>query len=91
MNKYNRSDKIVIKLEHIEGTKKNDKYNNHIGDMDVNAIKNTQTNLWHLRYNAPAATPTPLQVQFTNFNRLLDFVSEYYHKRNLKVKDIIDA
>jgi hypothetical protein len=91
MNKYNRSDKIVIKLEHIPGTRKTDKFNNVIGDMNVNAIKNVQTNLWHLRYDPPATMPMSLQVQFTNFNRLLDFATDYYTKKNLRIKEILDA
>jgi len=77
----NRADKIKLVLEGNKDT---------IKSFSVNAIKNTQTNLWHLRYDAPVTTPVPLQQQFTNFNRLIDFAEKYYGRRNLKIKEMQD-
>ena len=92
----NRSDKVRLLLDKIDVNKTaKDKYSNDIDkEINVNAIKNTQINLWHLRYDAPVSTPVPLQQQFTNFNKLIDFAEKYYAKRNLKIKemkDIVDA
>ena len=93
----NRADKIKLVLDKIDESKivRDSSGTNDISKaINVNAIKNTQTNLWHLRYDAPATTPVPLQQQFTNFNKLIDFAEKYYGKRNLKIKemkDIIDA
>lgn len=84
----NRSNKVVLKLTPIDPEKR---FKQRVVDpLDVIAVRNQETNLWHMRFNAPAATPMNLQVQFTNFNRLIDFVSEHYSKRNLKIEEMID-
>ena len=89
----NRADKIKLLLDKIDENKivkDSSGHNDMSKAISVNAIKNTQTNLWHLRYDAPVSTPVPLQQQFTNFNKLIDFAEKYYAKRNLKIKEMQD-
>ncbi len=87
----NRSDKIQLKLTKIDPSKKYDKHYNDTQDFDINAVKNTQTNLWTIRYPTAYVTPVPLQIQFTSFPKLIDYVHVYLTKRNLKIKEIIDV
>lgn len=44
--------------------------------------------LWSLKYEF-GAVPEPLRQQFTSFSALNKVVKEYYHKRNIEVKEVI--
>lgn len=87
----NRSNKIVLKLVPIDPSKKADLHNNATKPIDVNAIRNKETNLWHIRYPQNVPSPMPLQVQFTKLDKLINHASDFYSKRNLKISEMIDA
>lgn len=88
----NRSNKVMLKLTPIDPTiKTRPGSTNAMKDIDINAVRNSETNLWHVKFNPPRVTPMNLQIQFTNFNRLINFVSEHYAKHNLKIEEMTDA
>jgi hypothetical protein len=59
------------------------------GENKLHALMDTQTCLWSLKYEM-GGLPNPLKQQFTSFSRLLTFVTEYFKRRNVEVKEVID-
>lgn len=59
------------------------------GENKLHAIMDTQTCLWHMRQDH-GLLPQPLRQQFTGFTKLLNFVKDYYSRRNIVVDKIID-
>lgn len=89
-----RKTDIIIVIQPIEG--KNALSNKGLvdnrlftGENRLHAVMNTQTCLWHLKYDS-GIVPPALQQQFTGFTRLLNFVKDYFKKRNIEIKEIID-
>ena len=46
--------------------------------------------LWALKYEH-GRLPEPLCQRFTSFNKLVQFVELYFHKKNVVVKEVSDA
>lgn len=44
--------------------------------------------LWILKYDS-GSLPEPLRQQFTNFTILMKFLRQYFHKRNIEIKEVI--
>lgn len=59
------------------------------GGNKLHAIRG-ENSLWTLKYDR-GEIPEALNQSFTTFNKLEWFVSQYYARRNLKIKEIIDA
>ena len=59
------------------------------GENKLHAIKNPQTCLWSLKYDM-GIVPPPLKGQYTGFNALKKFCEDYFNKRNMRIKEIID-
>ena len=59
------------------------------GGNRLHAVRDPNTSLWKLYYDQ-GALPPKLQIRFTSFNKLMTYVNNYYHKRNLHVANIID-
>lgn len=59
------------------------------GENKLHAKYDAQTNLWAAHYEF-GSIPEPLKQKFTKFSLLLDCVKEYYKKRNVDVKEVID-
>lgn len=59
------------------------------GENRVHAIMDTQSCLWYLKYEQ-GGVPEPLKCKFTSFKALLKFVGDYYFKRNIEIKQVID-
>lgn len=92
-NSLKSNDRVIV-LSPIEG--KNTVSNTGLtdnrlftGDNKLHAILDEQHMLWSLRYEK-GITPAPLQQKFTNFRILLEFVKEYYNRRNIAVKEVIE-
>lgn len=92
-NSLKSNDRVII-LSPIEG--KNTKSDSGLvdnrlftGDNKLHAILDEQHMLWSLRYEK-GITPAPLQQKFTNFRILLEFVKEYFSRRNIAVKEVIE-
>lgn len=59
------------------------------GDNKLHAVKEKDTCLWYLKYEH-GSVPVPFRQRFTHFYVLEKFVRDYYAKRNIEVKEIID-
>lgn len=80
-----------ITLEVMEGKKPL----NSSGQMDPRLFSGTNriivecddTSLWSLRYEF-GVTPSTLQGKFTSAAKLMNFVEDYYKKRNIIAKEV---
>jgi hypothetical protein len=59
------------------------------GQNGLHAVVDTQTMLWSLK-QVKGSLPPPLRQQFTSFTKLMQFVTEYYKRRNINVVRVID-
>lgn len=59
------------------------------GDNKLHAIMDTQTSLWSLKYEQ-GGLPEPLKQRFTSIKKLMDFVTAYFAKRNVEIKEVQD-
>ena len=59
------------------------------GDNKLHAIMDTSTCLWYCKYER-GSPPPALQQKFTSFKRLFEFVKNYFSKRNINIKEIVD-
>jgi hypothetical protein len=57
------------------------------GENKLHAIQ--ESGLWSLKYEQ-GRTPPELRQQFTGFNTLVKHVTDYYKKRNVEIKEILD-
>src|SRR5438445_10985282 len=94
MTKTNRSTDIIIDLKprEGEGTKNTSGITDNrlfTGENKLHAVMDTQNTLWTLRYEK-GVTPEPFKGQWTSFSKILNFVKDYYAKRNIDVVGIID-
>jgi hypothetical protein len=60
------------------------------GGNRLHAIRNPQNYMWSMKYDA-GGLPEPLKQNFTSFAKLKDFVTHYFHKRNLRIASIENA
>lgn len=92
--KKNRAVDIVLKLAPVDGkaplssTGLIDK-RLFTGDNRLHAIYDHQTHLWYLKYD-DGIVPDPLKQRFTGLQKMLDFVTGYFARRNIKIEEIID-
>ncbi|MDE1830257.1 MAG: hypothetical protein KGI25_08040 [Thaumarchaeota archaeon] len=90
----NKSNDRILVLEKIEGEKTlsskgivdNSLFN---GENKLHAIIDTQTMLWHLKYENGIIPPS-FKQQFTSWTKLMNFVTEYYRRRNIRIAKVID-
>ncbi len=85
---------IVFKLKPMEGKKPTSAsglVDNRLftGENNLHAVMDTQYSLWYLKYDN-GAVPPPLQQRFTSFSKLLNFVTDYYSKRNIEITEVHD-
>lgn len=59
------------------------------GGNRLHAIMNPETTLWYLQYDS-GILPPALKQQFTGFKVLLKYVTEYFLKRNIQIKEVKD-
>ena len=59
------------------------------GETKLLAVKDPQTCLWYYRYYS-GELPGGLKGRFTGFDRLLKYATQYFGKRNIQIKEIID-
>jgi hypothetical protein len=60
------------------------------GEQKLHLQMNEQTNLWSFRYENNGLLPGGLEGQFTTFSKGLAHAEQYFAKRNIRVKEIID-
>lgn len=59
------------------------------GENKLHAVKDLQTCLWSCKFEM-GVVPPYLKQQFTTFNALRKTVEDYYKKRNVQIKEVID-
>lgn len=61
------------------------------GENKIRAIRDeSSTNLWYFKYDK-GVLPEALQgVKFTKFDQAQNFLTKYFNKRNIKIKEVID-
>lgn len=59
------------------------------GENRLHAIKDPQTCLWHMRYDS-GVLPEALKQKFTKFSSLVDYIKDYFSRRNVKIEEVID-
>lgn len=59
------------------------------GENTLHAVKDAQGTLWRMKYQM-GGIPDELRQAFTSFERLLTFAKDYYAKRNVEIKEVID-
>lgn len=59
------------------------------GDNRLHAVKDPETGMWSLKYDK-GTLPGPFQQIFTKYSVLENFIKNYYIKRNIEVKQVVD-
>ncbi len=90
----NQSHDIIIELQAIEGKATLDSMGLvdqrlFTGENKLHAKMDTQSCLWHCEYDN-GMLPQPLKQRFTSFNRLLNFVGDYFKRRNIEILRVVD-
>lgn len=87
-SKMRTRDRVLV-LEVIDDTKPKSLH----GLLDIgnklHALADTNTGLWAFKYER-GVLPEMLKCQFTSFKALLQYAQDYYGKRNLKIKEVLD-
>lgn len=89
-----RSDDRILVLEPIDG--KAAKSSTGLvdprlfnGENKLHAYCDPETRMWNMKYER-GGLPDPLKGTFTTFKTLIKFTEDYFNKRNIKIKEIID-
>ncbi|SRR6266576_4976810 len=91
--KANRKNNIEIILKLIDG----EKAKTSTGLIDRRLFTGEHTlharmdshGLWYLDYKF-GILPAPLKQRFTNWNKLHNYIKDYFANRNIEIKEIID-
>jgi len=59
------------------------------GESKLYAIKDPQTSMWNFKYDN-GALPVELRQRFTGFQRLYKYAENYFAKRNVRIKEVLD-
>lgn len=90
--KLNSGDRTII-VQPMEGkpTKTNTGLTDNrlfSGDNALHAIQEPNS-LWYLKYEK-GILPDPFKQKFTSFSRLYKFVEDYYKRRNIEIKEVVN-
>ena len=92
-NTKERKTDRVFSIKAIEGSSKssNGLVDSRLftGDNKLHAVMDPASMLWSLKYEY-GILPNAFKQRFTNFKVLHAFVQEYFRKRNIEIKEIID-
>lgn len=58
------------------------------GTNKLHAIRDPQVSLWYFKYD-DGVLPESLKCQFTSFPKLLTYARDYYKKRDIQIKEVI--
>lgn len=92
-SKMKSTDRVFV-LEKIEGTATKDSkgmVDNRLftGENKLHAKMDPTNCQWYMQYES-GVVPEPLMGRFTSFDKLKTHVENYYHKRNIKIKQVIE-
>jgi len=60
------------------------------GKNNLHVIMDKQTSLWYFQLDN-GILPQPLQQRFTSYNKAVNFATQYYNRRNIEVKEVVNA
>jgi hypothetical protein len=60
------------------------------GTNRLHAIRDPQVGMWTLKYDA-GLVPEPMRQHFTTWAKLYEFVTQYFIRRNIIVKEVQDV
>jgi len=60
------------------------------GENKLHAVQNNETTLWTFKYEKGQLPPILQNSSFTSFKSLLKFATDYFIRRNIEIKEIID-
>lgn len=90
----NRKTDIILVLKPIDGKPKNSTglvdRQLFTGENNLHAIMDTQTCLWHLKYDRGVLPPHLRDKQFTGYSAMLKYVKDYMLTRNIEISEIRD-
>ena len=91
---HNLSSDRILMLEPMEGKSALDLRGSvdsrlFRGENRLHAIMDKQSAMWYLRYDSGIMAES-LKQRWTSFNKLLTFVTEYFKRRNVNIKEVID-
>ncbi len=89
--KMHTLDRVIV-LQPIEGrdpisTSGNVDKRLFSGDNKLHAVFNNQNGMWHLRYEK-GGIPASLDMQFVELPKLMDYVRNYFEKRNVEIVEV---
>lgn len=92
--KKNRESDIILVLKPIEGKKplaSSGMVDSRLftGKNQLHAVQDTSIRLWHLKYDM-GILQEPLRQRFTTLDKLLEFVTGYFARRNIEIVEIKD-
>jgi len=59
------------------------------GGNKLHCIRGPHDNLWRFKFDN-GIVPEPLKAKWTTFQRAYEFATEYFAKRNLEIKEVVD-
>ncbi len=90
----NRTTNRVLELQQIDGKKPLNTlglvdHRLFSGENKLRACRDDQ-GLWYMKYDS-GVLPPALRNRFTTFTALKNFAEEYFNKRNIVIKEVVDA
>jgi hypothetical protein len=58
------------------------------GENNIHALMDPEYGHWYVKYDS-GVVPQQLQQRWTSFNKLYEFVKNYYATRNIEIKEVI--
>lgn len=89
-----RSDDRILVLKVIDGSKPLSSTGFvdsrlFIGENKLHAVMDPNTCLWSFKYEK-GITPYALKSNYTSFQKLYRYASEYFNKRNVEITEVVD-
>lgn len=60
------------------------------GDNKLHAKKDSGSCLWYFKYDSGGLPPALKDQMFTSFKALMKYAEDYFRKRNVEIKEVID-
>lgn len=92
--KKNKSNDRVLVLERMPGQNTKNTLgitDNRLftGDNKLHARFDPEYSMWYMQFES-GLLPPAFKQRFTTFRKLLDFATDYYKKRNILIKEVLD-
>jgi len=89
-----RSDDRILVLKTMDGKKPTNSQGLtdprlFTGENKLHCIRGPFDSLWRFKAQT-GLLPEPMKGTFTNFDKALDFAQNYFRKRNVEIKEVVD-